>query len=628
MKYVIPQVQADKWKPIMSTVGSVRRLRASSKNRGVLVYPEIVSDSPEYLKVMREIAQDLSDVNVTIDKSGVLGPEAVPGDFNQLLTVAGHVMNPVSIPIVDNEPIREGLGLHPRMQNERHAQIFDQLAKAMFSRARPASVPIRRDASTGPPDYVSDIVKKKTELRAALNDIDHFFNLIWEGDLLELFIEFNAPIVHTTGGRVQADKVVMQNGVATSKPREVNDELAARTALREGRRFPADKRVFVNGNEVKGHFAGRGRTIYSTAFVVNYVCAALCASWRAVYLEEYAFTWKHREPEQILEKMKKYSFFVGFDVKQFDQTVAHWMVERLCDEMENYLDEKAVKMIRLLFKAPYIVPNPWVSGTHEDATLNPLFGADPFDEASFVHKLGLPSGIAINPDVGKFMMSFDYLVMLDDYYHNVLEVGLDVILKGEHDQYALLNMGDDCLVLVNDDGFQAWAEAYIEKPSYFAKEMESPISFLGNVPYRDDAGELHLAPNVVSYLVNWLVPEQGIDHKKRMNFWAIGERERRIHYAKAPSYPLVFETFERRFRDEFGVTPTAMAADAYAHQRKFMNLSTMDALILQNPDYLHYKVDGNQISPEILDIIVTSLPVEEVWPLTRHLFNARYRMDT
>lgn len=623
--YVIPDAQAGSWSAITSTKGFKRRMSSKRRNRGVMVYPGARSDDSDFLRLVERLARDLNREGIATDTSGLLGPDALPGDFNQLLTIAGYGMNPISVPPVDNNPIRESLGLATSFVSDRDIEIFDNLVKLMFARSAPASVSIRREASTGAPDYVNDIEKKKDELRTALGDLNRFLQLIEDDKFLELFIEFNSPIVHTTGERTQADKVSMVDGRPVSKDREVNDEVAARSGLTSGRRFPADKRCFKDGNEINGHFAGRRRTVFGTSFVPNYVLAAFCSSWRAVYLEDFSFTWKHRTPDEILGKLKRFNGIMGFDVKQFDQCVSDFMVERFVNRIANYVDPRVAKLIRLMYKAPYIVPYPWIDGT-SDEEFNPLFGADPFSISSFTMNLGLPSGIAINPDSGKLFMVWQYLVVLDRYFGNVIEVGIDTILRGEHPDYGMLNMGDDCVLMFNDEGFRTWFnEGGYSKDQYFKLEEERPVSFLGNVPYRDDSGDLRIAPNVVSYLVNWLVPEVGIDHMKRRNFWAIGERERRIHYAQAPLYPVIHESFERTFYDIYGVSPSSITSEAYEQQRRYQNLSTWDALVLQNPDYLHYKVSDDMITPEILDIIVTSLPPHEVWPIISQFTDRRFQ---
>lgn len=618
--YKIPAKQEVAWEPLLQNKGLKRVLRRNRPSRGLAIYPEIISDDSRTLKMLAELATKLTTALPSkVTANGTVGANAVAGDFYQLLTVAGYGMNPISVPPVSNSRIRAELGLTDAFTSDRHRRIAGELLRLMLTQPKPAKVSIRREASTGAPDYVNDVTKKKTELRAALENLDDFLGLVEADALKELFVRYNAPIVQTIGERTQADKVISEGGRFKSKDREVNDELAARTGLKEGRRFPADKRIIIDGQEVIGHFAGRRRTVFGMSFVPNYVVATFFSAFRAHYLEEYAFTWKHRTPDSILDKMRQYKFLAGFDVKQFDQTVPTFLIDFFCTELKKYADPRLAKLVRLMFAAPYIVPYPWIAGTSEEP-FNPLFGEDPFNTASFIHELGLPSGISCNPDFGKFAMVTQYLCICDDYFHDVLEVGIDVILRGEHARYALLNMGDDCVLLTNDSGFHTHVATAEYHAQYFAVEEESPISFLGNVPYTDDRGQLQLAPNIASFFVNWLVPEHGVDNHRRKNFWAVGDRERRQHYARAPGYPEAYSIYEEMFIKYWGRTPSSITNEYYDSQRKLGSLSFIDALVLQNPDYLQYRFDEKEVSPDVLDLLITSLGAEETWPLISSYF--------
>lgn len=619
--YAIPTQQERAWGPLLGTKGLKRVLNRKRYNKGVPIYPDVVSDSSACLRLTENLVDALNSepaLRVSVDATGVVGANAVAGDFNQLLTVAGYGMDPISTPPVDNTPICDALKLATGFRNARHRAIATALFRCMFGEAAPAKLSMRREASTGSPDYVNDVPKKKAEIRTALSGLDRYLSLVEKGDLISLFTEFNSPIVQTIGERTQADKVTIVNGRVTSKDREVNDELAARTAFKDGRRFPADKSVRVDGRAVDGHFAGRRRTVFGMSFVPNYVVAAVFSCFRVIYLDRYAFTWKHRAPDTILAKMRKFKYMAGFDVKQFDQSVREHLIEFFCSELERYADHRIAKLIRLMFRAPYIMPSPYIARADgERPTTNPLFGDNPFDQGSFVHNLGLPSGIACNPDFGKWAMMFQYLCVVDDHYHDVIEFGVDSILRGEHPTYAFLNMGDDCVILMNDERFHEVVVSGDYTADYFSVEPEHPISFLGNVPYRDDSGELQLAPNIVSFFVNWIVPEHGIDNHRRRNFWAVGDRERRQHYARAPGYSAAYAIYEEMFSSIFNRTPASITNDYYDQQRRLGSLSFIDALVLQKPEYLQYRFDEKDVSPEILDVLVTSLPEDEVWPLVK-----------
>lgn len=614
--YKIPSDMEAAWKPLLQSRGLIRVLNRQRLNKGVYLYPNILSDGPATLRMNKRLAIALTEAfPTTPSPNGTVGPNAVAGDFYQLLTVAGYGMNPITVPPVNNGELRRELGLIDSFTSPRHREIFRRLVRLMFATKLPAKVSIRREASTGMPDFVNDVPKKKSELMYALKNLDHFLQLVQDDKLDELFIEYNAPIVQTTGERTQADKVTLEDGRFTSKEREVNDEVAARSGKFTSRK-PASKDVVIDGQILRDHFAGRRRTVFGMSFVPNYVVAAFASTARAHYLDAYGFTWKHRTPDSILEKMKRFKYLAGFDVKQFDQTVPTFMVEEFCTELANYVDPRMAKLIRLMFAAPYVVPYPFVAGS-PDVDFNPLFGADPFDVGSFRMELGLPSGISINPDFGKLAMMTQYLAIADDFYHDVLETGIEHVLCGEHPKYGFLNMGDDCVILINDPAFYDHIVKGDYVCQYFAVEPEKPISFLGNVPYTDERGELQLAPNIASFFVNWLVPEFGIENHRRKNFWAVGDRERRQHYARAPVYSEAYGIYDEIFSSELGRSPSAITAEYYDQQRKLGSLSFADALVLQNPSYLQYRFTEDDISPEVLDQLVTSLSADDVWPLLK-----------
>lgn len=619
--YAFDQKQERAWSPLLSNRGLKRVLGRKRRSVGLSVYPGIKTDDPQQLHLMERLATELSgQLRAETDEYGAAGANAIASDFYALLTVGGYGMDPISTPPVDNSPIRKELKLSDDFVSQRHREIAMQVLSAMLERPLPAKVPIRRQASTGSPDYVNDVPKKKQELRKALSEIDSILSLVERGDLQTLFTEYNAPIIHTIGERSQADSIIINDdGTYSSKPREVNDELAARTAFAEGRRFIANKAIMRDGQIVRNHFAMRRRTVYGMAFVVNYLVASFFASWREHYLTEYSYTWKHRTPESILEKMRKFDHLVGFDVKNFDQTAPSFLVDLFCQYVGQRSDERLGKLIALMFSAPYIMPYTHIAGSSSEPQ-NPLFGADPFDVGSFTMRLGLPSGISCNPDFGKFAMVTQYLCICDDYFHNVVETGAAAILRGDCADYALLNMGDDCVICTNNGAFADHVKHARYNATYFAVAQESPISFLGNIPYRDHAGDLQLAPNLSSFFLNWLVPEHGIESYQRRNFWAVGDRERRAHYSSAPAYPEAYAVYEELFRATWGRTPSSITAEYYDSQRAFGTLSFIDALVLQNPDYLHYRFDESDVSPDVLEQLVTSLPAEEVWLFTKSFF--------
>ena len=583
-------------------------------NDSVELYPGIRSADPKTLRMLERMALRCTEkLNVTIRPNGAAGSNAIVNNFYQLMTVAGFGMNPTTVPPVHNRKIREELKLVDGFESPRERRIFKELVKIMFGEAKPAKLKMRRTASTGLPRFVNKVSLKKGLITYALGHLDRILTMLSKGQLEELYDEFEIVIAYALGERTQADTVIRnQDGSFSSKDREVNDEEAARTALEGGTRRPADKRIFIDTVEIKNHFAGRRRTVYGMSFVINYLFAAFFSQWREVYLERYAFTWKHRTREEKQEKINRYKYQSGFDVKQFDQSVADWMVDAFTNDLKDFADERFCSALNLAFKCPYVVPYPYITGTSE-VKFNPLFGANPLDADAFDMFYGLPSGIACVPDCGKLFMMWQYLVIADRYFHNVLEVGIAEILMGEHDEYAFLNMGDDCVAMTNHEGFALYLQNNEYESSYFKVEQEQGTAFLGDIVYEDDAGSVKTAANMVSYLVNKYVPEFGIDHPRRKNTWAIGMREQANHYSQAPAYGIVHEIEEEEFYNAWGQTPNSFVSEAYESQKRYAGMSFIDLLVMQKPEYLYYRFDERDVSPEIMAELITSIPAEDVW---------------
>jgi hypothetical protein len=43
-------------------------------------------------------------------------------------------------------------------------------------------------------------------------------------------------------------------------------------------------------------------------------------------------------------------------------------------------------------------------------------------------------------------------------------------------------------------------------------------------------------------------------------------------------------------------------------------------MVIANPNYLHYRVDPDDVSPEVLDSIVATIPAADFFNQIRHLF--------
>lgn len=621
----IPDVKS--WRLVADLDRARIRMTRVARNKGEKVMPSldggVLSYDPRMLREKEELADKLTEMcPATIDSAGFGGPNGVVSDFYALRNVAGYLMTPMTVPPMDNGGLVKELGLAPGFLSQRHERIFVDLHRAMFRAMEEAPLSVRKAASSGFPHFQTDLVAKKAEIFNMLHSAPEILTKFHNGELERLYTDHGLFFATYIGVRLQPDKVVKgSDGRFMAKPREINDEAYAR-GLANGTRSTAKKEVYLPGrlDPLNGHFALRRRTVYGYPSSYNYWLTSFFTLWRAVYLNRYAFTWKHRGADDIKEKLSKFAYVVGADVKQFDQSVGWWILDRFVSEFNDILKEEVVEFFRKVLQQPVFQPHPNVGGGFE---FNPCFG-DPFDLNTFTLKPGLPSGIGPNPDIGKFIMTWVYLCVLDDYFKDVLESGVDVILRGDHPRYGLLDMGDDAVLCSNDEGFIAWFAEFVKKedqPYYVKLEPENGISFLGNVIYRDHSDRLQVAPNPVTFLVNWLVPERGIDSPLRQ-FYATGWFERKKHYARSPSFDTVWSTWEDVHRKHFGSGLDGPFIQALREERRpsTIGLSYADRLALEDPSVIHYKVDVNELAPWVRDSIVSTIPAADFVPYIERFF--------
>lgn len=619
--YDIPKEYQKNWLPLFDSLRGKQVLTRRNHDRGLEIYPGVFSTDRDFLKFMSHLRRELmTRFPMEIYPDGTC-KDGIASKFSKLGNVAGVLMTPTSIPAEDNTHLRNLLGLVcDHFKNDEHREIAESLFSCMFEYFDIANLHLNRLASMGPPIYSNDIILKKQLLLKCLKEHEQFLRYIDNGNLDALMLDYNAPLVYLIGERVQPDSMVERDGVFSPKPRLVNTEAYSR-GLDDNGRIIADKSVRIDGLLLDEHCAMRRRNVWGHAFVCNYALATYMNFFRAHYLSEYHFTWKHRSLPDIADKIDKWKYFAGFDVTNFDTTVPQFLIDYLTDKFSEVLDPRVAKMMKLMCHAPFIAQTP-TNAPHDIIVTNPFHGIDPFNVDTFKFNYGLPSGIACNPDFGKFFMMFQYLVLMNDLCHDVLKVGVDRILRGDHDRYAFLNMGDDCVVLMNDERLYKSVISGKYKTDYFKVEPESPISFLGGVIYRE-GNKTKVAPNLETYFANWLCPEKGIDHYARKNFWAVGEFERTKYYASAPCFKDAYDLMNSLFTKYVGKSIPTLVDHARLEQLELFNLSPIDMLVLQNPGYLHYRFTEDDISEQVRDILVTSLEGDELFNFIKPYMRAR-----
>lgn len=610
---------------LFSQTGAKRWLTRSRLPRPNALIPLSLSDQPEKTKENFLYALDPRALRVTeslrarynrefpvdVLPSGFAGPSGVPGDFNALLNVSGYGMDPLPVPVSNNAALIKANGLAERIRPE-DVPYLKRLIQLFFGHAVPSNLHIRKAASTGFPYFTSDNQYKKLAVLKILHNFDDWLDKM-SGDAAGLragLAEYHSIYLYAIQERMQPNAVLDDGkGGFSSKPRTAPTESEARSGDYSGKTVADMSVKDANGNVVQDHFAMRRRDVFGGNGPMNYALTAVMNSFRDVYLHRFAFTYKTRDRHDKKEKISAYAHVVGSDVKTMDKMCPVWFTDFVMDELTHYLDERLVKVMSRLFRAPYVCPSPW---RRTAESYDPVFGEDPLSVDSFVNHVGLPSGIAFNPDWGKLWMTFVYMILYKDVGAIVSPDDMEPLLRGRNKDHALQDMSDDAAFLTNSDTI---AKRF-QNPSspYAVLEVETPVIFLGDV-YCSVGSQKEVYPNPITYAVNSLCREDSID-RQPPQAWGEGVLARMQVYSHSPIFRDLNAIYEEEMRKHVGINPTLMARALAKRQR----YNDIDALVRMSPGVLHYKVDPKDVSPEVLDELVSTIPASDFFNRIKHVF--------
>lgn len=568
------------------------------------------TDAPA-LRLTEYLAHKLTgEFPMDLRPSGFAGPSSVPGDFYGLLNVSGCGMDPLPIPVSNNAALIAANGL---TSDIRAADVpwLKEIIRLFFGHAVPTNLHIRKAASTGFPYFTTDNQYKKLATLKALQNIDDFLDKATGArrDLEDCLNDYHAIFLYAIQERQQPNAIIYKDGVFSSKPRSTPTEEEARTGSYSGKTI-ADMAVRdSNGNIIDNHFAMRRRDVFGGNGVINYTLTAIMNCFREVYLNRFAFTYKTRDRHDKQRKIANYAHVVGSDVKTMDKMIPQWFTNFVFSELTNYLDDRVVEVMRRIFQAPYVVPPPW---RETPDTYNPVFGGDPINPDHFIQHVGLPSGVAFNPDWGKLWMTFVYVIVLRDVGALFTISDIEPFLRGLNKQHALLDMSDDAAFLTNSEVI---AKRLLTPSSpYAVLEVETPVIFLGDVFCEVD-GKKEVYPNPLTYAVNALCREDSVD-RFPPETWAEAYMARFQVYSPSPIFRDLNAIINEATRKFVGINPQLLAQTMAKRQR----FSEVDAMVRLSPQVLHYKADPKDVSPEVLDEVVATIPYSDFFNHIKHLF--------
>lgn len=565
------------------------RVDLPPRDMSVAIMPGISTSSgglPDegYLRFLNDLRIQVLKLGTADIDRGLMTSSGIVGDLTQLLTLAGFPMKPTPAP----DPFNGYRVVAKAFKNERHRLIARELADCMLGSWNPLKgYRIARVSTMGFPDFNFKIDRKLTVASNVMRQAASVCALYDKGDLEGLWTRHDIVTAYYATYRLQADSSPKNEdtGLFEPKTRASYGLRWATTAMMDPPM--ADKTI----NSKYPAFRQRVRLAYGLPGRINYMIGGLMSGFRDSYLEKYAATWVTKGPEDLQESIQGWHI-MGVDVKQFDSTYPEFLLAFFLDEIA-----RRFPAMRSLLQATQFAP----TFTARRGPSEPAFWTgDPLDPTTFGCSLGLPSGVAYNPDAGKFGGTLQALLLIDDLIGDVLG-NVDVILKGQHPEVGLKNSADDMLFKFKDPDKARALHEQLGDPKhpshedeYFALAPEDYVTYLGNAIYVEQGTTYRVEPSINSVLVNWFVPERAAGSAFRP-YPGTGWFAREQHFAKSRMYEQVAEIRDRTVRHYYGVDPNDMMRPiAQAEASRLGSLNAADMRLMEKPERLFYTTDADE----------------------------------
>lgn len=601
---------------LLTNVDLKTRIAQPRRVTSMDVVPGVSNLDPKFHKVLLDLHEIFKqkEWQAEVDATTGLSVNFIAGGGSRILSVPGVKKLPVGCPIDSNLSIREqieeekakpaNVPMYHAPINDHEIELFDWVCKAYFGHVtRTATAGFRKKASTMLPHFKGGRKAKDGDIGYKKDQVERLFKFLAgrTDDWIEPR-EWQAAqfyLGYVCVERLQAD--VFEKDRWSNTGTEYVKVTKLLSEMKQTKFLP-------NASRLAGM---RVRTAYGASGTISYALTTAMAPVREAMFAQYGFTYKHRTPSEVSAKINKFAAVLGVDVTQYDQSILAFWLERLCRNLHDIGPfSKAMASLNYYHVSAYaIAPCPYGTNEHPWVAVGTLF-----NKVGYSFERGLASGTPLNPDIGKIIQTFEIVSRL--HRSGVLEFNsfedVDAFLKG-HRKVACLNSSDDTLLLGSS---RAELKKVIAVGGYLFWDEETVPAFLGSI-YGGKPGEVIGYPNIMSYFHRRLNPEAGIGYSETdpRYHWRAGFIAQDYHYGVHPLFNKATKLLNEVWHKHFGYTFTAVYEKPAYDRDLAMSLATMsevDRLVIIKPEVIHYMVDANDVSPEVLALTTASLDADTV----------------
>lgn len=574
-------------------------------DKSLEIFPHVYTD-PRYSHWLPEITAELHQIYLQYAGDGY---GQINSDFDVLLNLAGHPMNPLGVP----SPIERKRPMSPQF-HKIHRYICKKMT-AQFTEG--LSLSIAKMSQSAVPFFSHDLTYKAKLVNYWVHHWDEILHRWTKGGAPGV-AELGIFLMYAVGRRYQYDSMKEVVYDATGKITKVVFKVR-KAHTEEGVDVDASKALPPEFSRLVGRT--RAREVWGMSGTFNYAWQMIVQGFREYYSKAFEKIVHHISVNDSVASFPEGGVVMSFDFHEFDHSIDAACQNNWITALENAgVNHDLCEMRRYAISAPVI----FHGGRLLDKSIFMLGGLNTLpNEIDY----GVQSGIADVSDIDK---SVGVTVPLDigtraGILHG--ESDYDLVLSDQHPLMRLRNMGDDTLLWFASETVAAKFKEEAEKYEDFQVEPDKVTVFLGHTIVEQGGHRIAL-PNIARGVANILVPERAISHRLKQGvpraFWAYGIEERNKYYATHPHWYRVWETVLRSVSDYAGydvgaeISKQAVVQKAEAN-RLYPHLSVYDQMFLQNPSYINYRLLPTEVTQELRDQYFLTIPEDEVFKFTSQL---------
>lgn len=574
-------------------------------DKSLEVFPHVYTD-PRYSHWLPKITARLHSEYLAYAGDGY---GQINSDFDVLLNLAGHPMNPLGVPA----PI-ERLSPVSRPLDKIHKYVCAKMTEG-FEEGLTLSVAKMSQSSV--PFFSHDLEYKAKIIHTWINRPSSFIEAWAKGGAPRL-AEMGVFLMFAVGRRYQYD------GAKEVQYNSAGEIIGVKKKVR--RAHTEDGSVVDASKELPPEFSPfvgrvRAREVWGMSGTFNYAWQMIVQGFRQFYSTKFGRIVHHVSVNDSVQSFPEGGVVMSFDFTEFDHSISAQLQENWINTLENRGVHPALcEMRRYAISAPVV----FHGGKLLDKS---IFMLGALSATRNEMDFGVQSGIADVSDIDK---SVGIAVPLDIATRAGIlnnEADYDLVLADAHPTMRLRNMGDDTLLwFASDDIAKRFGDEAVRYKDFTVKPDKVTV-FLGHTIVQQGNHRIAL-PNIARGVANILVPERAISNRLKQGvpraFWAFGIQERNKYYATHPHWERIWDMVVQSASDYAGYDVGAEIARSAIKQQEEANkmyphLSVYDQLFLNNPSYINYRLLPSDVTQEVRDSYFLTVSADEVYKFTRQM---------